>query len=115
MVCDRLSLSYGTNEILKDVSFSINEGVKLGVIGINGAGKSTLANIITGRIMPTSGSVYILGNISVGMLDQRNEDDFKGKNVFGCAVSSFAELVKTEERLENCFRRYLPIIAGGGI
>ncbi len=105
IVCDKISLSYGTKEILKDVSFSVNEGVKLGVIGINGAGKSTLANIISGRVAPTSGNTYIPGNVSVGMLDQRNEDDFKGKTVFACAVSAFAELTAAEERLENLLTR----------
>lgn len=105
LVCSDISLSYGTKEILKNVSFSVNEGEKVGIIGVNGAGKSTLANIIAGRTQPTSGSVYIPGDVSVGMLSQRTEDDFRGKTVYGVAVSSFAELVKTESRLDDMLSR----------
>lgn len=101
LVCDGISLSYGTKEILKDISFSINEGVKLGVIGVNGAGKSTLAAIITGKIKPTSGSVYIPTDVSVGMLSQHNEDAFEGKTIHQYALSSFGCLLDIEKRLDT--------------
>ncbi len=105
LVCDGISLSYGTKEILKNISFSVNEGEKVGIIGVNGAGKSTLANIIVGNIIPTSGSVFIPGNVSVGMLSQRSEDDFRGKTVYGAAVSAFSELVTAEAELEDMLSR----------
>ena len=105
LVCDGVSLSYGTKEILKDISFSVNEGDKVGIIGVNGAGKSTLAHIIAGSVQPTSGSVYIPGNITVGMLSQRTEDDFRGKTVYDVAVSSFADLVNAEAKLDDMLSR----------
>lgn len=49
-----VSLAYGTDEILNDISFTVNEGERLGVIGANGAGKTTLFNILTGRLQPTA-------------------------------------------------------------
>lgn len=49
---------------LKDVSFQIYKGEKVGIIGYNGAGKSTLLNLISGIYPPDSGSVEVYGNIS---------------------------------------------------
>ena len=56
---NKLSLSFGDRKILEDVSFSINEGQILGVLGPNGVGKSTIFNIIMGLIKPDYGSVTI--------------------------------------------------------
>lgn len=101
LVCDGISLSYGTKEIIRNISFSINEGAKLGIIGVNGAGKSTLASIIAGRITPTSGNVYIPSDVSVGMLAQHNEGEFENKTLYDFALSAFSGLLETEKRLDT--------------
>jgi lipopolysaccharide export system ATP-binding protein len=54
---NKISLSYGKRQILNDVSFSINRGEILGMLGPNGVGKSTIFNLITGLIKPDHGSV----------------------------------------------------------
>ena len=46
---NNISLAFGTNEILRDISFSLNENDKLGIIGVNGCGKSTLFKLILGE------------------------------------------------------------------
>ena len=56
---NNISLSFGTNEILRDISFSLNENDKLGIIGVNGCGKSTLLSLILGDRESDSGTVYI--------------------------------------------------------
>jgi len=56
-----LSRSYGTNKVVRDVSFSLNKGQVLGFLGPNGAGKSTTMKMLTGNLAPTSGSVRICG------------------------------------------------------
>ena len=54
---NKISLSFGQRRILEDVSFNINEGEILGMLGPNGVGKSTIFNIITGQTKPDSGSI----------------------------------------------------------
>ena len=65
-----INLSFGTDVILKDISFAINDGDRLGVIGVNGAGKTSLFKIITGEYTPDSGAVYIQKGHTVGVLEQ---------------------------------------------
>ena len=65
-----VTLSFGDKNILNDVSFALNDGDKLGIIGVNGAGKTSLFRIITGEYLPESGAVYIAREHTVGMLRQ---------------------------------------------
>ncbi len=65
-----LSRSYGTNKVVRDVSFSLNKGQVLGFLGPNGAGKSTTMKMLTGNLAPTSGSVKICG---IDILEQPKE------------------------------------------
>ncbi len=65
-----LSLSFGADDILKDVSFAVNDGERVGIIGVNGAGKSSLFKLICGEYEPTGGAIYIQKGHTVGMLSQ---------------------------------------------
>ena len=49
--------SFGSNHVLKDVSFDLGMGEKLGILGRNGAGKSTLMRLVSGAEMPSSGRI----------------------------------------------------------
>mgnify|MGYP006132495451 CR=1 FL=1 len=60
---DKLSLSFGKRKILDNVSFAINEGQILGLLGPNGVGKSTIFNLITGLIKPSYGNIIINSKI----------------------------------------------------
>ena len=59
---ENISLSYGNNLILDNISFKINEGEIFGMLGPNGVGKSTIFNLITGLIKPNSGKIKIHNN-----------------------------------------------------
>ena len=74
-----VSLAYGTDEILNDISFTVNEGERLGVIGANGAGKTTLFNILTGRLQPDRGNVTFARGAKAKLLSQKPEEDFGGR------------------------------------
>lgn len=65
-----LSLSFGTDVILNDVSFSVNDGDRLGIIGVNGAGKTSLFRVISGEYAPDSGAVFVQKGHTVGVLEQ---------------------------------------------
>lgn len=64
--CKGISKSYGITEVLKDITFSINEGDKVGIIGANGEGKSTLFKILTRELSQDDGEVFIDKNKSLG-------------------------------------------------
>ncbi|MBQ0109739.1 MAG: ABC-F family ATP-binding cassette domain-containing protein, partial [Clostridiales bacterium] len=70
VICDGVGKSYGSDIILDNVSFSVNPGDKVGIIGVNGAGKSTLFSIIRGKLDATKGNVYIAAGSEIGCLEQ---------------------------------------------
>ena len=71
--CDNISLAYGIDVILDGVTFSINEGDKVGVVGVNGAGKTTLFRFLCGESEPDSGSVFRCKGKTIGYLKQHVE------------------------------------------
>ncbi len=93
-------LEFGTDVILDNISFSLNEGDKLGIVGVNGAGKSTLFKIIIGEYTATSGSVFVSKDKTIGMLEQNTglEGD---STLLDEMLASHAELIKDEKRLEE--------------
>jgi len=59
---DNISVHYGSINALRDISFTLNEGEIVALIGANGAGKSTSLNTVSGLLRPTTGKVEYLGN-----------------------------------------------------
>ncbi len=95
--CSQLTKSFGDKLILDQVSFSINEGDRIGLIGVNGAGKSTLLNLLTGKYEPDSGEIA-WGSGAVGYLEQ-NSGLETGRSILDEMLSVFSSLLETEERL----------------
>ena len=98
--CKDICKSYGIRDILKDITFSINEGDKVGIIGANGEGKSTLFKIITKEISQDSGEIFIDKNKTLGYLSQNLALD-SDKNIYEETLSVFEELLNIEERLSS--------------
>ncbi len=96
---NNLNKAYGEDVILKDVSFSVNAGDRIGIVGRNGAGKSTLLNMITGEQRPDSGEVFVGQNITLGYLKQRDNFDSK-KTVIEAIDSVFGDIHDVEAELE---------------
>lgn len=63
IVCENVSKSYGSHQVLGDISFTVGDGQFFAMIGANGAGKTTLLDIITKRIKATSGNITIGGDV----------------------------------------------------
>lgn len=98
--CKDICKSYGIRDVLKDITFSINDGDKVGIIGANGEGKSTLFKIITKEISQDSGEIFIDKNKTLGYLSQNLALD-SDKNIYEEALSVFQELLNIEERLSS--------------
>ena len=71
--CSHISKAFGTDSILEDVSFHIEEREKAAIVGINGAGKSTLLKIIIGELPPDDGDVVLAKGKTIGYLAQHQE------------------------------------------
>ena len=67
---ENVSFSYQQEPVLKDVSFSVESGEFVGLIGPNGGGKTTLLKLIMGFLKPTAGTIRIFGNSSQSILTQ---------------------------------------------
>ncbi len=75
LACHHICKSFGTDVILNDVSFHIEEHEKAAIVGINGAGKSTLLKIIMGELPEDSGTVVLAKGAAVGYLAQHQAVD----------------------------------------
>lgn len=98
--CSNLSKSFVVKPILEDVSFSINKGEKVGVVGLNGSGKTTLFNIISGEISNDSGQIYVQKDLKIGYLKQHTSID-SNKTIFEECLEVFIPIMKMEESLRN--------------
>ena len=98
--CKDICKSYGIRDILKNITFSINEGDKVGIIGANGEGKSTLFKIITKELSQDSGEVFIDKNKTLGYLSQNLALNSE-KNIYEEALSVFDELLNIESKLSS--------------
>lgn len=99
-----INLSFGTDVILKDISFAVNDGDRLGIIGVNGAGKTSLFRILTGKYTPDSGAVYIQKGHTVGILEQ-NPDLSALPGETSCLeymYTAFPDLLSLEKEIERC-------------
>ena len=95
-----ISKTYGTDIILEDVSFGVEKGDRIGIVGPNGCGKTTLLNIIAGRLEPTSGDIYIRNDYSIGYLRQKNIF-FSGGTVISEAEKTFEHFFSMEKEIER--------------
>ena len=67
---EHLSINFGSRQLLQDVNFYLNEGDKVGIIGINGTGKSTFLKVLAGVLEPDAGRITRNPNVQVSYLSQ---------------------------------------------
>ncbi|MEP7149044.1 MAG: ABC-F family ATP-binding cassette domain-containing protein, partial [Acidobacteriota bacterium] len=96
--------SYGGAEILRGVSFQINPGEKVGLVGRNGAGKTTVFRLITGEEAVDSGEMVSMNGLRLGLLEQ-HVDFGPGETVHTAALSAFKEIHDIEAEMRLLERR----------
>ena len=95
-----LKVDFGGKVLFENVSFDVNPGEFVGLIGANGTGKTTLFKVITGEIEPTEGGAFIGRNVKVGYLEQ-HACHGSVRTVYDEALSVFEHLMETERELED--------------
>lgn len=98
--CQNISKSFGTDEILKNVSFHIEANEKAAIVGINGAGKSTLLKIIMQKEMPDTGEVILAKDATIGYLAQY-QDVSGHRTIYEEVLDAKQNIIEMEERLRG--------------
>lgn len=92
--------SFSAHEILRGVSFQVNKGEKIGLVGRNGAGKTTVFRLVTREETPDSGDVVTINSLKIGLLAQHvdfNESD----TVHTSALSAFQRIHDIEAEMRR--------------
>lgn len=97
LTAQNISKTYMERKVLDDVSFFLNEGDKVGIIGINGTGKSTLLRILAGASSPDGGQMIRTGGIRVSYLPQIPEFDDCGTILSQVLAHLPADLTESKE------------------
>ena len=98
--CSNLSKSYIVDNILDNISFSVNHDEKIGLVGLNGAGKSTLFNILIGEISADSGNFFLSKDSRLGYLEQQSGINSKN-TMYEELLNVFSSLFEMEEKLRS--------------
>lgn len=119
---EHLSINFGSRNLLEDVSFYLNRGDKVGIIGINGTGKSTFLKVLAGTIEPDGGKLSRDPNVQVSVLSQNPEMDDNAtvlEQVFAQFPKEFRELMDYEAKIMlsnfgiNDYEQKIGTLSGG--
>ncbi len=98
--CSNICKSFGENDILKQVSFHIEDHEKAAIVGINGAGKSTLLKVLIGKLAADDGVVTWAKGASIGYLAQHQ--DLEGaETIYDALLEVKKPVIQMEERIRN--------------
>jgi ATP-binding cassette, subfamily F, member 3 len=96
--CSNVGISFGATELLRNVTFTVADGERWGIIGRNGAGKTSIFKVITGDLQPTTGSVARKPGLRHALLDQHRA--FEGATtVWQAGAAAWREVMSLEQRI----------------
>ncbi|MCK5692588.1 MAG: ABC-F family ATP-binding cassette domain-containing protein [Bacteroidales bacterium] len=96
---DNATIRFGAYVLFDKVSFQVNPGDRIGLVGRNGAGKTTILNLIDGRQDPDEGRVVKSSGTEVGYLPQQMKHH-KGKSLYREALNAFASVIALKKRID---------------
>lgn len=100
LALNNISKAFGTDVILENISFNIEEGEKVALVGVNGAGKSTLFKIITGELTSDNGQVVMPKNTNIGYFSQNLEID-STKTIYAELLTVFEPVMAIEQKMRD--------------
>ena len=100
LTVSNLSKTFVERKLFENISFHLEKGDKVGLIGANGVGKTTLFKIITGQLSPTGGGVSKEKNLTFGYMEQHSCST-PDRTVYNELLSIFEPLIKDEKRLDE--------------
>lgn len=92
--------SFGTDIVIKNATFMVNESDKIGIVGINGAGKSTLFKIICGEMDKDKGEIYLAKNKKIGYMSQFL-DFHSGVTLWEEVLKAFSDIITMEKKMKD--------------
>ena len=98
--CNHISTAFGTDQILSDVSFHVEDQEKAAIVGINGAGKSTLLKIIVGELSPDTGESVLSRGKTLGYLAQ-HQDLESGRTIYEELKEVKRPIIEMEEQIRS--------------
>lgn len=98
LACHHISKAFGTDVILNDISFHIEDYEKAAIVGINGAGKSTLMKIIVDELSPDSGDVILAKGKTLGYLAQHHSRD-SHRTIYEELLDVKKDIIALEQRM----------------
>ena len=113
LACQNINKAFGTNVILKDASFHIEEKEKAAIVGINGAGKSTLLKIIMKQIPADSGEVILAKDRTIGYLAQ-HEAVSSGNTIYEELLEVKQDIFELERHIRT-LELQMKSQSGGGL
>lgn len=109
---NKLGINFGYGQLFENVSFSLNEGESISIVGPNGCGKSTLLKIIVGLEKPDTGQVSIKKDAKVAYLDQTGSSIVDNRIVYEILKDAFTDLKDMEKRLNELQKKMESEIQG---
>lgn len=100
LACNNISKAFGVDEILKNISFNVEDREKVAIVGINGAGKSTLLKIIMGEYTADEGMVTLSKDKTIGYLSQHQDLLFEN-TIYEEMLSVKKDIIDIEKKLRT--------------
>jgi ATP-binding cassette subfamily F protein 3 len=95
---DKINFQYTTRLLFNDLAFEVQDGQRIGFVGLNGTGKSTLMKIMAGELQQDSGNIFKISKLTMGRLEQEPELD-SGRTLLEEAMTARPEIADLESEL----------------
>ena len=100
---DGVSIRFGNFTLFNNISFQVNAGDRIGLVGRNGAGKTTILNLVSGKQEADEGRVVVTSGKTIGYLPQQMKHK-KGKTLYRETLEAFSGILKLKKRIDEITR-----------